>query len=68
MAARGIRLRRLRLFGTAGNDRPYNVSFLKDETWRPFSVVAGASASGKTSVIEYILYCLGAEEFPDHDE
>lgn len=68
MAARGIRLRRLRLFGTAGNDRTYNVSFLKDETWRPFSIVAGASSSGKTSVIEYILYCLGAEEFPDHDE
>lgn len=68
-ARSGIRLRHLRLFGTVGNDRTYDVSFLKgDDEWRPFSIVAGASASGKTSVVEYVMYCLGAQEFPDHEE
>jgi hypothetical protein len=64
----GIRVRRLRLFGTLGNDRTYEVSFLDKDGWRSLSVIAGASASGKTSVIDYILYCLGGEEYPDHEE
>lgn len=64
----GLRLRRLRLFGTISNPRTYNVSFLLDDAVRPFGIIAGASQTGKTSVIEYIYYLLGGTDFPDHEE
>jgi hypothetical protein len=65
----GLRVRRLRLIGTLGNDRTYDVSFLDDsEQWRPFSIIAGASQTGKSSTIDYLRYCLGDSEYPDFDE
>lgn len=64
----GIRIRRLRLFTPPGADRTYDVDFTVDEQWRPLSIVAGASQTGKTSTIEYILYCLGGSDYPEHEE
>lgn len=64
----GIRIRRLRLFTPPGGDRTYEVDFTEDGEWRPLSILAGASQTGKTSTIEYILYCLGGSSFPEHEE
>ncbi|WP_230100442.1 hypothetical protein [Microbacterium sp. Bi98] len=35
---------------------------------RPLGIIAGASQTGKTSVVEYVQYLLGAPEYPDHEE
>lgn len=64
----GIRVRRLRLFTAPGVNRTYDVDFTNDGVWRPVSIVAGASQTGKTSTVEYILYCLGGSSFPEHEE
>lgn len=64
----GLRIRRLRLFGTISNPRTYEVSFVADGTVRPIGIIAGASQTGKTSVIEYVAYLLGGDDFPDHEE
>ena len=62
----GIRIRQLRLRGA---DRTYDVSFLySDGTVRPISVIAGEIATGKTSILELIDYCLGASTHPRHPE
>jgi AAA domain len=68
---RGIRLRRLRLTGASGgSDRVYGVSFLDQngESFRPLSVIAGPSQTGKTSIIDFVRYCLGDESHPQHPE
>ena len=67
---RGIRLCQLRLAGDAANGRSYEVSFLdeSDESWRPLSIIAGPSQTGKTSVVDFIRYCLGDDEHPQHPE
>ena len=62
----GIRIRQLRLRGAG---RTYDVSFLHaDGTVRPISVIAGEIATGKTSILELIDYCLGASRHPRHPE
>ncbi|WP_244215674.1 DNA recombination protein RecN [Kitasatospora purpeofusca] len=61
----GIRIRRLRL---AGIDRTYDVDFTVDGRIRNLSVVAGAFSSGKTAVLEFIAYGLGAKRHPRHQE
>lgn len=61
----GIRVRRLRL---AGIDRTYDVDFTADQQVRNLSVVAGAFSSGKTAVLEFIAYGLGARKHPRHQE
>ncbi|KOG32724.1 MULTISPECIES: DNA recombination protein RecN [Streptomyces] len=61
----GIRIRRLRL---AGIDRTYDVDFRDAQRVRPLSVVAGAFSSGKTAVLEFIAYGLGAKRHPRHPE
>jgi hypothetical protein len=67
---RGIRLRQLRLAGATGSDRSYGVSFLDapEGAWRPLSLIAGPSQTGKTSIIDFIRYCLGDYEHPQHPE
>jgi hypothetical protein len=62
----GIRVRRLRLRGAT---RDYNVSFL-DTQGRPraLAIVAGQILTGKTSILEFIAYCLGDSDFPRHPE
>ncbi|MEV7238065.1 DNA recombination protein RecN [Streptomyces sp. NPDC051020] len=61
----GIRIRRLRL---AGIDRAYDVDFTREQQVRNLSVIAGAFSSGKTAVLEFIAYGLGAKRHPRHQE
>jgi hypothetical protein len=67
---RGIRLRRLQLAGSSSSGRRYGVSFMSssDDTRRSISIIAGPSQTGKTSVVEFVLYCLGGREHPQHPE
>lgn len=62
-----LRVRRLRLQGVS---RPYDVSFLDPETDEPvaLAIIAGQISTGKTSVLEFIRYCLGGSDFPHHPE
>jgi hypothetical protein len=63
---RGIRIQRLRL---AGVTRPYDVDFRSpDGSFRPLSVIAGRTNTGKTSVLQFIAYALGGSSYPDHEE
>ncbi|BCB87065.1 ATP-binding protein [Phytohabitans suffuscus] len=62
----GIRLRRLRL---AAAERSYDIDFRgPDGSARALSVIAGAFGTGKTTVLEFIDYCLGASDHPRHPE
>ncbi|MCX4587043.1 DNA recombination protein RecN [Streptomyces sp. NBC_01481] len=61
----GIRIRRLRLTGI---DRSYDVDFTIEQQVRNLSVIAGAFSSGKTAVLEFISYGLGAKRHPRHHE
>lgn len=62
----GIRLRLLRLHGEG---RTYDVDFrCVDDSPRPLSVIAGAFSTGKTTILEFIDYCLGASDHPRHPE
>jgi hypothetical protein len=59
----------LTLAGASGTDKTYDVSFqLPDGDWRPLSIVAGPSQTGKTSIVEFLLYCLGEDRHPQHPE
>jgi hypothetical protein len=60
-----LRIRRLRLIGVSQN---YDVSFLEGDMPRRLAVVAGEISTGKTSVLEFIDYCLGASNHPKHQE
>ncbi|GAB3946950.1 hypothetical protein GCM10027614_41330 [Micromonospora vulcania] len=64
---RGIRVRRLRLVGP---ERHYQVDFVDRQTGNlnSLSVIAGAISTGKSSVLEFIDYCLGAGDYPRHPE
>ncbi|WP_433381910.1 DNA recombination protein RecN [Actinoplanes sp. CA-142083] len=58
----GIRIRRLRLHA---EDRAYDVDFRGPaDSPRPLSVIAGAFGTGKTTILEFVDYCLGASEHP----
>lgn len=63
----GIRVLRLRLKGI---DRDYEIDFRdsEGEAARSLSVIAGAFSTGKSSVLEFIAYCLGAKNHPQHPE
>jgi hypothetical protein len=62
----GIRVRRLRLHGV---DRGYDVDLrASDGSPRSLSVIAGAFSTGKTTILEFIDYCLGASDHPRHPE
>ncbi|GAA2383023.1 DNA recombination protein RecN [Dactylosporangium salmoneum] len=62
----GIRIRRLRLHG---DDRGYDVDFrAPDDAPRPLSILAGAFSTGKTTILEFVDYCLGAGDHPRHPE
>lgn len=62
----GIRLRRLRLQSA---ERSYDVDFRgPGGATRALSIIAGAFSTGKTTVLEFIDYCLGAAEHPRHPE
>src|SRR6266496_471159 len=61
----GIRIRHLRLRGLSKN---YDVSFVLNGTTRPLSVISGEISTGKTSILEFIDYCLGARTHPQAPE
>lgn len=60
-----LRVRELRLIGP---ERHYGVGFVDDGAVRPLSVIAGEISTGKTSVLEFIDFCLGARNHPRHIE
>lgn len=66
----GIRITELRLGGASGSGRTYGVEFRVSEggSFRPLSIIAGPSLTGKTSIIDFIKYCLGDDEHPQHAE
>jgi hypothetical protein len=65
MSSGGIRLLTLRLRGLT---RDYEVSFADGLLARPLSIVAGQISTGKSSVLEFCDYCLGAQGHPMHEE
>lgn len=64
---RGVRPLLLRLRGT---DINYEVDFRENNgtAARPLSIIAGAFSTGKSSVLEFISYCLGSRDHPRHPE
>lgn len=66
----GIRINELRLSGPPGTDRTYGAEFrgTPGGSFRPLSVIAGPSQTGKTTIIDFIKYCLGASKHPQKDE
>lgn len=60
-----LRLRGLRLVGVG---REYGVDLTADGEARGLSVIAGEISTGKTSVLEFIDYCLGSSRHPRHIE
>ena len=68
--ARGVRLVELKLSGLAAANRSYGVGFRDRDgvPWRPLSVIAGPSQTGKTAVVDFVRYCLGDAEHPQHPE
>ncbi|WP_436522060.1 DNA recombination protein RecN [Actinoplanes sp. HUAS TT8] len=62
----GIRIRRLRLHA---DGRTYDVDFRDgSDLTRPLSIIAGAFGTGKTTILEFVDYCLGASDHPRHPE
>jgi hypothetical protein len=67
----GMRVKRLRLTGASATAPAYEVSFQPKgatDGYRPLSIVAGQSLTGKTTIIDFIAYCLGGSYLPRHDE
>lgn len=60
-----LRIRELRLLGLG---RTYGVDFTDGGQSRPLSVIAGEISTGKTTVLEFIDYCLGSSRHPRHLE
>ena len=62
----GIRVLRLHLQGTS---KPYEVDFRQSEGHHlPLSLIAGPVSTGKSSVLEFVRYCLGGKDHPKHKE
>lgn len=67
----GIRINELKLTGGPGSAAPYGASFRvtsPDGSFRPLAIIAGPSQTGKTSIIDFIKYCLGDDVHPQHPE
>lgn len=60
-----LRLRALRLVGIGRN---YGVDLTSAGEPRALAVIAGEISTGKTSVLEFIDYCLGSSRHPKHIE
>jgi hypothetical protein len=58
-------LRALRLVGIGRN---YGVDFTSEDEPRALAIIAGEISTGKTSVLEFVDYCLGASRHPRHIE
>lgn len=66
----GIRIKELRLGGVPGTDRTYGANFRPrtGDGFRPLSVIAGPSLTGKTTIVDFIMYVLGDRTHPQKDE
>lgn len=66
----GIRINELRLAGSATSQRSYGASFRSQPggSFLPMSVIAGPTQTGKSSIADFIKYCLGGDEHPQHPE
>lgn len=62
-----MRIRGLKLVGP---NRSYQVLFTSspDGATKELAVIAGEISTGKTTVLEFIDWCLGAKTHPEHDE
>lgn len=60
-----LRIKGLRLVGST---RDYEVDFSDASGPRSLGVIAGQIATGKTTVLDFIGWCLGAKSHPEHDE
>ncbi|WP_125099275.1 hypothetical protein [Leucobacter chromiireducens] len=68
MTSPAFNIRALRLVGAL---RSYQVNFTDSDDAdriRDLSIIAGEISTGKTTVLEFIDWCLGAKEHPEHDE
>ncbi|WP_010204179.1 DNA repair protein RecN [Salinibacterium sp. PAMC 21357] len=61
-------LRALRLVGPQHSYRVDFADVMDDEWDRPLAIIAGEISTGKTTVLEFVDWCLGAKEHPEHDE
>ncbi|QJT03183.1 hypothetical protein G9272_25270 [Streptomyces asoensis] len=61
----GLRILGLRLLGYRKN---YEVRFAEGDSWKPLSLIAGEISTGKTTILEFVDYCLGSSTFPQHPE
>lgn len=65
----GIRINQLLLSGATGSEKTYGASFLTENGLRrPLAVIGGGTQTGKTSIADFIRYCLGGSEHPQHPE
>lgn len=66
----GIRINELSLGGLPGTDKTYGAAFRATPGggFRPLSIIAGPSLTGKTTIIDFIRYCLGDKAHPQKDE
>jgi hypothetical protein len=52
-----------------GTEVDYEVDFRSDSgEFKPLSIIAGAFSTGKSSVLQFVDYCLGAKNHPQHPE
>ena len=67
LPARGIRIRRLRLLGIT---KPFDVNFLDEaqQELRALGIIAGRTNTGKTAVLRFVDYAMGASNYPSHSE
>lgn len=60
-----LRIRTLRLVGI---DHNYEVDFLRNDEVQSLSVITGEISTGKTSILEFVDFCLGSSSHPKHLE
>ncbi len=61
-------IRALRLVGPKHSYRVDFTDLYNKDLIRPLSIIAGEISTGKTTVLEFVDWCLGAKEHPEHDE
>ncbi|MFF6891300.1 AAA family ATPase [Streptomyces microflavus] len=61
----GLRIRGLRLLGYR---KDYEIRFTEGDEWNSLSLITGEISTGKTTILEFIDYCLGGSNFPQHPE
>lgn len=61
----GLRILGMRLVGYRKN---YEVRFSSEDTWNPLSLISGEISTGKTTILEFIDFCLGGSVAPQHPE